>query len=244
MGELKTRIMKYENVIFDLYGTLVDILTDESPLSFWQGVATLYLAKGAKYGAKELRDEYLRIIKNEFVGQGEFFEPDLYKVFKVLFSQKSVVATKHIITEVAVKFRQLSTIKLNVYDGVIEALKKLKESGVKIYLLSNAQALFTIYELKLLGLYKLFDDIFISSDWAVSKPSERFFELPIKKHHLDITKTLMVGNDPICDIQGAKKMGLDTVYFKTETSPQDIVPQANYLFDGCQIKAVADIVLG
>ena len=235
--------MRYDSVIFDLYGTLVDILTDETPQTFWQSIANLYKERGANYTADEVRDGYFEAINLQRVNKDEFFEPDLHKVFSRLFALKSVVVTRADIKQLAVKFRQLSTIKLLVYTGVKEALIKLKENGVKIYLLSNAQVLFTMYELKSLGLDKLFDDIFISSDWAISKPSESFFELPIKKHRLNAKRTLMVGNDPVCDIVGAKKMGLDTAYFKTETSPKDIKPDANYLFDGCQIDKIVDIVL-
>jgi putative hydrolase of the HAD superfamily len=235
--------MRYESVIFDLYGTLVDILTDESPLKFWQSVANLYKVKGANYTAEEFRDGYFKAINAQRINQDEFFEPDLYKVFSDLFIQKGVVVARPVIKEIAINFRKLSTVKLELYDGVIEQLTRLKECGARVYLLSNAQALFTIYELKLLGLYKLFDDIFISSDWAVSKPSVRFFELPIKKHRLSKDKTVMVGNDGVCDILGAKAIGLDTIYFKTQTSPNVESVQATYAFEGCQIEKAVDIIL-
>ena len=118
--------MRYDSVIFDLYGTLVDILTDETPQSFWQSIANLYKERGANYTADEVRDAYLEAINLQRVNKDEFFEPDLYKVFSRLFALKSVVVTRADIKQLAVKFRQLSTVKLLVYTGVKEALIKLK----------------------------------------------------------------------------------------------------------------------
>ena len=45
----------YNNYIFDLYGTLVDISTDEYSMDLWEKVALFYSFKGAKYSALELK---------------------------------------------------------------------------------------------------------------------------------------------------------------------------------------------
>ena len=41
--------MKYENYIFDLYGTLVDIHTDEEKTELWEKLAQFYGYYGAVY---------------------------------------------------------------------------------------------------------------------------------------------------------------------------------------------------
>ena len=46
--------MKYQNYILDLYGTLVDIHTDESKASLWKKIAVYFSAQGAAYTGKEL----------------------------------------------------------------------------------------------------------------------------------------------------------------------------------------------
>lgn len=83
----------------------------------------------------------------------------------------------------------------------------------KVYLLSNAQRIFTEYEMNYLDITKYFDDILISSDYGTKKPDIRFFKQLIEKYHLDEKKTLMIGNDVRCDINGAKEAGLDTFTF-------------------------------
>ena len=50
--------MKYENYIFDLYGTLVDIHTDEEKAELWEKLAQFYGYYGAVYTAEELKNAY------------------------------------------------------------------------------------------------------------------------------------------------------------------------------------------
>lgn len=45
----------YKNYIFDFYGTLVDILTDEKDPMLWDKLAQLYQAYGAYYKGKALK---------------------------------------------------------------------------------------------------------------------------------------------------------------------------------------------
>ena len=56
---------KYESYIFDLYGTLIDIRTDETGPAFWRGIAALYACRGAKYGPKAIREAYLSLCREE-----------------------------------------------------------------------------------------------------------------------------------------------------------------------------------
>ena len=55
----------YSNYIFDLYGTLVDINTDESSKEFWYKLSLFYSFKGALYTAEELQTSYNNMIKTK-----------------------------------------------------------------------------------------------------------------------------------------------------------------------------------
>ena len=48
----------YKNYIFDLYGTLIDIKTNENKPYLWQKVADFYRFHGADYTPQELKKEY------------------------------------------------------------------------------------------------------------------------------------------------------------------------------------------
>ena len=45
----------YDNYIFDLYGNLVDIHTNESKPSLWENMARYMTLQGAPYDSGELR---------------------------------------------------------------------------------------------------------------------------------------------------------------------------------------------
>ena len=47
--------MRYRDCIFDLYGTLVDIHTDEERPQLWEDLAAWYQEHGAPYAPEELQ---------------------------------------------------------------------------------------------------------------------------------------------------------------------------------------------
>lgn len=61
--------MRYRHCIFDLYGTLVDIRTDERSPRLWVRMAELYRRNGAVFQPGELRDGYFRLVR-ELEGGG------------------------------------------------------------------------------------------------------------------------------------------------------------------------------
>lgn len=57
--------LQYKNYIFDFYGTLVDIWTDEDDEKLWEQMAAIYAAYGADYFAAELKANYDNHIKRQ-----------------------------------------------------------------------------------------------------------------------------------------------------------------------------------
>ena len=219
----------YENYIFDLYGTLVDIHTEESNPLVWSKLALFYGYYDADYSPEELKERYHALISAEEANMMSEKKDDAHEahpevkieeVFLKLFEEKGVQADLTLAVHAGQFFRILSTDYVKLYDGVTELLQELKSRGKKVYLLSNAQRIFTEYEMHTLGIAKYFDDIFISSTCGVKKPDSRFFQMLIQKYNLDITKSIMIGNDAMSDIAGAKSVGLDTFYIHSNISPQ------------------------
>ena len=54
----------------------------------------------------------------------------------------------------------------------------------------------------------------------------------------------MTGNDGTCDIEGAKRAGLATVYVRTEISPRKPLPAADHVLEEIDMKKLRDILLG
>lgn len=212
----------YKNYIFDLYGTLVDINTDENKVELWEKLSLFYSLKGARYEAEELKNTYLEKVKNEIelIKDSKYPDFPLEKVFYSLYEDKGITASDEIVEDTAQFFRVLSINYIKLYDGVIELLEELKAKGKKIYLLSNAQRVFTLFEMRMLGIEKYFDDILFSADYKVCKPDSKFYKILLDKHKLDIKESIMIGNDYICDIEGANNVGLDSLYLHSNLSPE------------------------
>ncbi len=215
----------YRNYIFDLYGTLVDIRTNEYKYSLWKNMALIYTMNGAEYTSRELRkkyDEYLadqiaQLPKERYTTHPE---PQIEYVFQRLFLEKGVECDMTLAKATGVTFRALSLKFIKLYDGVYELFEAIRSHGGKIYLLSNAQRIFTEPEIRMMGIYDEFDDILISSDEGCAKPDVMFYQRLLEKHHLDPKESIMIGNDYITDIKGSYEAGLDSLYLHTAISPE------------------------
>ena len=241
----------YDTCIFDLYGTLVDIRTDENKEELWEKLSLFYAFYGAFYTPEELARSYKRLTGEMTAGHEElrrdsheaFPEIRIEEVFRALFEEKGIAPDEPLVRQAGQFFRILSMEFIRLYDGTEEMLSAVKESGRKIYLLSNAQRIFTEYEMNALGITKYFDGIFISSDEGCKKPDLKFFRKLIDTCGIDPERAVMVGNDGICDIEGAKRAGLGTVYVHSDISPAEDAPDADYVLPQMDMEQIRKILL-
>lgn len=217
--------MKYTDLIFDLYGTLVDIHTEENDL-VWEKTAIFFGFYGAHYSAQELKSAFTDAMNDREAQAGQSYEcfPDIpfEQVMSELFRVKGIEENADSLGIQAAQLFRISAIEyIELYPDVLCALAQLRKKGYRLWLLSNAQRVFTAYELRHLGLGEQLDAIYISSDYGCRKPDVRFFKALLEEQKLDIAKCLMIGNDRQTDIAGAKAAGLDTLYMHTNLTPQD-----------------------
>lgn len=221
-----------KNYIFDLYGTLVDIHTNEAKASLWKNMASVFSMMGAEYAPDELKKRYKELVMQE--SREQFFlvkekyhdenireeeiEIQLEKVFSKLFAGKGTEITPEQTAQLGITFRSLSLSYIRLYDGVKELLQSLKGNGKNVYLLSNAQRMFTQPEMKMLGIYDSFDGILYSSDAGVKKPSFYFYDTLFQKYGLKKEESVMIGNEYRADVLGAAEYGIKSMYVFTAQS--------------------------
>lgn len=126
----------YDNYIFDLYGTLADIRTDEDKASLWEKMSELYTSMGAAYTPSQLHAAFRRLEEESTLqvqreaavfGQRDVLaEPDLTRVFQRLFQEKGISCDRQSARMTAIFFRTLTRQLLRVYDGVKETLTELR----------------------------------------------------------------------------------------------------------------------
>jgi putative hydrolase of the HAD superfamily len=231
----------YDVYVFDLYGTLVDIHTEENAPGLWEKLALFYGYYDALYEPVELQRAYLELVRGKEAALKQTLDADaryaheaspeieITDVFSELYARKGVDADRMLAVHTGQFFRVLSTEYVRTYPGTVDMLKALRENGKQVYLLSNAQRIFTEYEMHVLGIAAYFDGILISSDYQTRKPDRRFFDVLFDRYHIDASRTLFIGNDSHTDIAGAKTVGFDTFYVHSNISPEgDTALDATY----------------
>ena len=114
-------------------------------------------------------------------------------------------------------------------SGCIETLDYLKSKCYKLYLVSNGFVEIQHKKLFGAGLYKYFDKLFFSEEIKAHKPSKVFFDTAIKSTNSKKKESIVIGDNFLADIEGAKNAGLDQIWFCTSGSvPADLPFKPTY----------------
>jgi putative hydrolase of the HAD superfamily len=216
----KTSRKTYKHYIFDLYGTLIDLHTDEEKTELWQHLATFYRYQGANYEAADLQSTYLTRVKEKLatIQHTDYPDIEISVIFRELYEARDVKVSDELVQLTMRLFRALSLEYLKLYDGVLETLQWLRANGGKLYLLSNGQREFSLPELRMLGIIDVFDGLYFSADYEMCKPDVHFMEKLLIDHQIPVAEAVMIGNDHTTDIEIANRLGMDSVYFHSNCS--------------------------
>ena len=92
----------------------------------------------------------------------------------------------------------------------------------KLFIASNSEYSLQNKRLKKAGLAQYFNDIYCSKEIGHAKPEKAFFDYCINASGFNADNIMMIGDNPLCDIQGAHEAKLKTCYFnwKNQTKQQ------------------------
>lgn len=252
--------MRYTDLIFDLYGTLLDIHTEEDAI-VWEKTALFFGFYGAAYSGPELHRAFSTAMASREAKAGQSYEcfPDIpfEEVMAELFRAKGVEENAQSLGIQAAQLFRISSIEyIRLYPHALDALAQLRAHGFRLWLLSNAQRIFTAYELTAMGLGEQLDGIYLSSDYGCRKPDLRFYKALVRERGLQIENCLMIGNDRRTDIAGAKSLGMATLYMHTNLTPpdqaeadpsldpRDAAPGCrDFEYEGCDWQELADLLI-
>lgn len=102
--------------------------------------------------------------------------------------------------------------KKNLISGTIEMLEALK-SDFHFHIITNGFPEVQHHKIKHSGLENYFEIIITSEGCGFAKPDARIFAHALKKSKATSEEALMIGDDLLVDILGAKKAGWDQVFF-------------------------------
>jgi HAD superfamily hydrolase (TIGR01549 family) len=123
----------------------------------------------------------------------------------------------------------------NLWEGVPDevrpALRRFREAGLRLVVVSNANGTLRAH-LDRLGLTPLVDAAFDSHDEGVEKPDPRFFEIALERGGARRESTVHVGDLYQVDVMGARAAGLGAVLFDAaDLYPEADCPRVRSLLD-------------
>jgi putative hydrolase of the HAD superfamily len=199
-------------LVFDLYGTLINIRTDEhDPLVFVE------LSKFLSYNKVFIEPESLeRFYHGEVSAQlarnrEQYPDVDVLSVFREMATRFGEGKAERTLPVFAARlFRSLSRKSFDPYPGVFQMLERLRDR-FPMAIVSDAQRVYTDPEIEMLRLGWFFEHIFISSDYGYRKPEPAFFRLALDALGVKPEEALYIGDNPFRDLFGAKKAGMKMV---------------------------------
>lgn len=234
--------MAIEAVIFDLYGTLVDIWTDESDPQVYQTLCHFLRYYDISFTPDELAGRYQECAAAQLLERpSPFSEIDVFLVFEEILAQGLGKSPERaLVVWLARLFRSLSTRRLGLFPDTLEALEELGES-YSLGLVSDAQWVFSEPEIRFLGLERYFDAVVLSSRYYVSKPAPQIYSHALKAMKLGPAQALYVGNDLAKDVPGPQAIGMPVVVVHREGPPPlTLVPVISNLTEIQQVIQTLD----
>ncbi len=213
---------KIRAVIFDLYGTLVDILTNEGKDEIYKILALYLQYYGAKVTGDQLRGSLgLEMDRMKKSDKERYPEVDLEEVFSRVL-HKEGLDHPFMVESCCKLFRLLSRERFQLFPETLTILRELKRGGYPLALLSDAQKVFSIEEMKMLGLDGFFDYVLMSTQFGFKKPDPRLFAMACALLGVKPEECVYVGDSPKRDVKGALETGMTVVLVR---STEDKLPR-------------------
>lgn len=203
---------KIQALIFDLYGTLIDIETDEDKKEIFEFLS-LYL----KYYDIDIPPENLKAdFETEKTAdlkssRERYPEVDFQEVFENLIKRYNGVPNSYLVKSCCKLFRILSRNRFQLFPDSIPVLKEMKSAGYTLGIVSNAQKVFTANEMRMLGLPQYFKHMVFSSRYGIVKPDRRLFIIACAMLDIPPENTVYIGDNPHNDVKGAKEIGMTSI---------------------------------
>jgi len=220
---------KVAAVLFEPYGALLEIETDERD---WY--AYLNLARFLEYRGVSLTADALRWLWFETLARQVGESTERYPEVDARAAWREIVSTHRdpcrdqpdldfgtFLADVTMLHRALTRRTLRLMEGVRPLLEGL-HGRLRLGVVTDAQPDYILPELELTGIRRLFDVLVISRAHGYRKPDTRLFQEALAAAGVPPHQALFVGVDTGRDIAGARAAGMHTALVLTPYGSKDI----------------------
>lgn len=123
---------------------------------------------------------------------------------------------KALATKLNENFLNISPRKAGLVEGAKEVLEYLQGKAYHMYILTNGFQQIQEMKMEASGLNVYFQKMFTTEHTKSYKPKRAMFEYALKSVNAKKTESLMIGDDLEADVIGARKFGIDQVFFNPD----------------------------
>lgn len=189
-------------VIFDLDNTLTDFMRMKE--NAVDAAVEAMVDAGLRYPPEEIKSKIYEVYDKEGI--------EFQKVFDHVLEDLLGDVDFKIQAAGIVAYRRAKEAALVLYPHVKLALIELLKRGIRLAVVSDAPRKEAWLRLCYLQLHHMFDFVSTFDDAGVRKPSPIPFQNALDYFGFNPDEVIMVGDWPERDIEGAKKMGMVTVF--------------------------------
>ncbi|NME71694.1 YjjG family noncanonical pyrimidine nucleotidase [Flammeovirga aprica] len=140
--------------------------------------------------------------------------------FPMVF-EKLGIDVKHCPPNIGDEYLEICPTKPHLMEGTIPLLEALKEKYT-LHIITNGFDKTQAIKLSSTGLGKYFEVVVTSESCGAKKPFPAIFQYALDQAGASKEESVMIGDNPVTDIKGAKDFGLKTIYFGNGESEADV----------------------
>jgi putative hydrolase of the HAD superfamily len=206
--------MRYKHLFFDLDHTLWDFERNSSE-SLEELFSTFSLGNLGLRSSRQFVQAFLKIntalwdsfdrgiIHHTYIRENRF---------KMVFQDLGVACPEcHL--EIGEAYLQSLPTKHHLLDGALEVLNYVSEKGYKTHIITNGFNDIQAKKIASSDITHFFEHVVTFETASAKKPDPKIFQYALALAGADLRDSVMIGDNWIADILGAKKAGMDTVYY-------------------------------
>ena len=194
--------MKIKAIIFDLDNTLLDFMKMKR--------------QAVRAGIESMIEAGLTVDQDKSVDRiFELYEAkgwENQQIFDIFLEEIHGKVDAKFLAAGIVAYRRAREANLKVSPNVNQTLVSLGKMGLKLAIVSDAPRREAWMRIFYLNLHHVFDIVLTFDDTGVRKPSPKPFEMALDQLSVKADEAIMIGDWPERDVEGAKQLGIKTIY--------------------------------